>query len=89
MVAQINCAVIGGDLCKKVSGACTSCLFEPIELQEYKPCESAQISGNDIGPHHIEHLLLTLQIVHECTQKQKDHACNRQEMELVSHKNGV
>ena len=89
MIPEINGAVICWYLCEEISTASPSGFFKSIILEHDKPSEGAEVSANDIGSHHVEHLLLRLQVVHEAGEQQKDHARYGKKVELMGHEGGV
>ena len=73
LVSEVYGSIIGWYLCEIVATASSACFFEPIVLKHDKPGESAKIGANYVWSHHVEHLFLSLKVIHEARKQEKDH----------------
>ena len=65
LFAKVHRGEVVGDLGKVLATACSPGLLESKELEGDEPDEGTQVGDDHIRPHQLEHILLTLEVVHE------------------------
>ena len=70
LVPEVYGAIIGWYLCEIVATASSARFLEPVVLEHAEPGESAEVGADDVWSHHVEHLFLSLQVVHEARKQE-------------------